>query len=110
MDSNTNSGRIVRGVLAGVLAAGACLGLAACQSATVTPEPEPAVYEDALARHERIEQAAADRMRERYAGLPADRIEGAIAREEAHREEVLARHAGLPADRIEEALARAGLQ
>jgi len=106
MDSSTISGRIARGVIAGTIAAAAGLGLVACQSAPVTTEPEPAAYEDSLVEQERIEQAA-DRMREKYAGRPADRIDEAIAREDRTIKEVLALHAGQPADRLEEAIARA---
>ena len=106
MDTITTPRRIVRGILAGTLAVTAGLGLAACQTVPVTPEPEPVVYEDAIVQQERMDQAA-DRMRERYAGRPADRIEESLAREQALLEKVRARHAGQPADRLEEALARA---
>lgn len=106
MDSNTISGRIVRGVLAGTLAAAAGLGLVACQSA-VTPAPQPAaVYEDPFVIQDRVQQAA-NRMREQYAGRPADRIEEAVEREAEILRQVREERPGAPADRLEEALARA---
>ena len=105
MDSNTISGRIVRGILAGMLAAAAGFGLVACQTPG-DPNPEPAAYEDPFATQERIQQAA-DRMREQYAGRPADRIEEAVAREAEILRQVREERPGAPADRIEEALARA---
>ena len=105
MDTNTISGRIVRGVLAGTIAASAGLGLVACQTPT-TPNPEPIVYEDPLATQDRVRQSA-DRMREQYAGRPADRIEEAVAREAEILRQVREQRPGAPADRLEEALERA---
>ena len=108
MDSNTISSRIVRGVLAGTLAAVAGLGLVACQT-PVTPNPEPAVYEDPLVTQDRVQQAA-NRMREQYADRPADRIEETIARESEILRQIRELSPGLPADRLEEALERASQQ
>ena len=105
MDSNTISGRIVRGVLAVTLAAAAGFGLVACQT-PVAPNPEPAVYEDSLVTQDRVQQAA-NRLREQYAGRPADRIEEAVERQAEILRQLREERPGAPADRLEEALVRA---
>ncbi len=105
MDSNTTSRRIVRGILAATLAVVSGLGLVACQTPSVEPAPEPVVYEDRFVDQQRAQQAA-DRMQERYAGRPADRIDEAVAREAQNAERTREQYSGLPADRIDDAMAR----
>lgn len=105
MDSSTTSQRIVRGIVAAALAASAGIGLVACQTTRIEPVPEPVVYEDPMVDQQRVQQAA-DRIRERYSGRPADRIDDAVAREAQDAEHVRERYSGLPADRIDEAMAR----
>lgn len=89
--------RTVSLVLAVVLIGGVG-SLAGCRTVTGASGPDSRVV---TIRYERSEAATPS-----YEGLPADRVEDAIAREAAHDAALSARFAGMPADRIEEQLER----
>jgi hypothetical protein len=92
---------IAGGIIAGIVTTVLGCGLTGCQ--TPEPMPQPVVQEDPHLSETYAEQAAA-RLREAYAGRPADRVAEDIDRQAADAEAMRERFAGRPADRIVEEL------
>lgn len=99
MNTQNAAHRSVSVVLAVVLVGGIA-GLAGCRTNAEASGPADQVV---TIRYERV---AVDP----HQGLPADRLEEAVARDTSRAAELSARFAGRPADRIEEQLAREATQ